>query len=304
MTEERRRGLIAQLIAYLAALAVGAVVLSYADLGSRWLEMLAADAAATAVVFAFSVGLGNSSLYDPYWSVAPPVMGAVWIAMGTDALRARAILALTLTFVWGARLTFSFFRGWPGLGHEDWRYRDLRKKTGKAYWLVSLLGIHYFPTALTFGGSLALFAAIDSDAPFSILDGVAAALTMAAIAIETRADRELRDFLRAGPGPGSILSAGLWAQSRHPNYLGEILFWWGLALFAVAGGATLPLALGGASAITLLFVFVSVPMIERHMAERRPGWAEHRRKVPVLLPTRLFTRRSRGARDRGASPPR
>ncbi len=303
MSDEKKRGLVAQAIAYLVAIAAGAATVVAIDLGDRWLELLAADVVATLVIFAFSVRHDNSSLYDPFWSLAPPVLGTALVVWSGDVPSWRALLALGLTSAWGVRLTYSFFMRWPGLGHEDWRYRGLRSKTGKAYWLVSLTGIHIFPTALTFGGSLALFAAIEGDSALSILDGVAAALTALAIGIEARADRELRDFIRSKPPKGAILDSGLWAYSRHPNYLGEILFWWGLALFAVAAGAPLHVALGGATAITLLFVFISIPMIERRMAERRPDWAAYARRVPVLVPWKL-TRRSREARDREASPPR
>jgi steroid 5-alpha reductase family enzyme len=303
VTDAFKRGLMAQGLAYVSATIVAVVVLSLVDLGATWLDLALADVAATVIVFGFSVGLSNSSLYDPYWSVAPPLLGVGFVALEELSLTPRAMVALALTFVWGARLTYSFLRGWPGLSHEDWRYRDLRDETGPAYWLVSLLGIHLFPTALTFAGSLALFGAIATSAPLSIVDAIAALVTVTAIAIEARADRELRDFVRSKPAPDAILDTGLWAYSRHPNYLGEILFWWGLALFSVAAGAPLYWALPGAIAITLLFVFVSIPMIERRMAKRRPGWAAHRRRVPALVPWKLSSR-SREARDRGASPPR
>jgi steroid 5-alpha reductase family enzyme len=287
VTDAFRRGLIAQALAYVTATAVAIAVVSFVDLGATWLDLLVADVAATVIVFGFSVGFSNSSLYDPYWSVAPPLLGVGFVALEGLTLTPRVIVTLALTFVWGARLTYSFFRGWPGLGHEDWRYRDLRDKTGKAYWLVSLTGIHLFPTALTFAGSLALFGAIGTSASLSFVDAIAALVTIAAIAIEARADRELRDFVRSKPPREAILDTGLWAYSRHPNYLGEILFWWGLALFAIAAGAPLYWALPGAAAITLLFVFVSIPMIERRMAKRRSGWAAHRRRVPALVPWRL-----------------
>ncbi|RLB47469.1 MAG: hypothetical protein DRJ42_25320 [Deltaproteobacteria bacterium] len=297
MDEDRRRGLVTQGAAYfsatLVALGVGLVLGGH----EPWLRLGAADVAATVVVFAFSVRLSNSSLYDPYWSVAPPLLGMGWLALEGDAVTVRQALAFALIFLWGARLTYSFFRGWPGLSHEDWRYRDLREKTGRAYWLVSFLGIHFFPTVLTFGGTVAYFAAAGGPAELSAIDGAAAATTALGIWLETTADRQLRDYVQDGPDAGAILVTGLWAHCRHPNYLGELLFWWGIGLFAVAAGAPLVYALGGAAAITLLFVFISIPMIERRMSVRRPGWAEHAQRVPVLIPWRVgpLSRRRPGA---------
>ncbi|MBW2462800.1 MAG: DUF1295 domain-containing protein [Deltaproteobacteria bacterium] len=287
MDGDRRRGLVAQGAAYLLATAMALGVGLLLAGHDPWLRLGAADVVATLVVFAFSVGFSNSSLYDPYWSVAPPVLAMGWLALEGNAVTVRQALAFALIFIWGARLTYSFFRGWPGLSHEDWRYRDLRERTGGAYWLVSFLGIHFFPTALTFGGTVAYFAAARGPAELNVIDGVAAATTALGIWLETTADRQLRDYGQRKPDAGAILKTGLWAHSRHPNYLGELLFWWGIALFAVAAGASLPYAVGGAAAITLLFVFVSIPMIERRMSARRAGWAEHSRRVPVLIPWRV-----------------
>src|SRR5690606_29437298 len=114
----------------------------------------AASLVATVIIFAFSVALSNSSMYDPYWSVAPPALLAYWLTQGE--LSPRLMLAGTLVLLWSLRLTWNFLRGWGGLAHEDWRYPHLRHKTGRAYWLVSFLGIHFFPTVLTFAGSLSL----------------------------------------------------------------------------------------------------------------------------------------------------
>ncbi len=287
MDEDRRRGLVAQGAAYFLATAVALGVGLVLEGQAPWMRLGAANVAATLVVFAFSVGFSNSSLYDPYWSVAPPLLAMGWLALEGDAVTVRQTLAFTLIFLWGARLTYSFFRGWPGLSHEDWRYRDLREKTGGAYWVVSFLGIHFLPTVLTFGGTVAYFAASGGSPELNAIDGVAAATTALGIWLETTADRQLRDYVQRKPDAGAILVTGLWAHCRHPNYLGELLFWWGIALFGVAAGAPLPYAVGGATAITLLFLFISIPMIERRMNARRPGWAEHAQRVPVLIPWRI-----------------
>ncbi len=109
-------------------------------------------------------------------------------------------------------------------------------------------------------------------------------LTAAAIWIEARADRQLRDFVTAGPAPGTIMDSGLWALCRHPNYLGEILFWWGLYLFAIAADPGAWWTGGGGLAISVLFGVVSLPLIERRMLKRRPTYKEHCTKVPLLFP--------------------
>ncbi len=86
------------------------------------------DIAATAVVFFFSFLLNNSSVYDPYWSVAPiPI--ALYFAFRVSPGRIDAVrlsVVLVLVSVWGGRLTYNWLRGWRGLAHEDWRYLNIR----------------------------------------------------------------------------------------------------------------------------------------------------------------------------------
>ena len=275
---------LAQLDAFAEPLAVLAASV---DLEPSLVLGLALDLAATVAVFAFSVLLRNASTYDAYWSVAPIALVGFWFvpAIG-EADPVRLALVAALVTWWGVRLTYSWARGWPGLHHEDFRYVDLRKKTGVFYPVVNLLGIHVFPTLQVFLGMLPVHAVAMSAAPLGPLDGVALLVTAAAIATEQVADRQLHEYKRrkARGEAGPVLNTGLWAWSRHPNYLGEMGFWWGLALFAVAVHADW-WHLSGAFAITVMFVFVSLPMIEGRHRQRRPEY-ESLAARGVLLPRR------------------
>lgn len=281
------RALLYCAFAYVAALLAAVAVGSWLPAGVHplWVALIA-DVVATLVVFGFSVWLDNSSMYDPYWSVAPLPIGVYFALQHGPELSARAVLVLGWVAVWGARLTYNFLSGWQGLAHEDWRYVRIRQKTGRAYWLVSLLGIHMFPTLLVFAGCLPLYAALAPGArALNIVDVVACTVTAAAIAIEAIADAQLRRFrLRQDRKPEEILDHGLWARSRHPNYFGEMLFWWGLWLFALASGAGNAWTGAGALAITLLFRLVSLRLLEARMLERRPGYAARIRGLPAFVP--------------------
>lgn len=248
--------------------------------------MLAADIAATFVVFGFSFALNNSSLYDPYWSVQPIVIAAFWWWWPGDADpdAARRLIATVLVAAWGIRLTANFFYGWRGLGQEDWRYVDLRRKNGRAYWLVSLAGIHLFPTLLVYAGCIPLMPALNAgEQPWNWLDTAATAIMLVAIALETVADWQLHRFVRLNRIPGKTLDTGLWAWSRHPNYVGEVLLWWGIGCYGYAAGGPAWM-FAGAVAITGLFIFISIPMLENRSFERRPNYAEYCARVPVFLP--------------------
>jgi steroid 5-alpha reductase family enzyme len=276
----RVRGYLLCAVAY--AVAIAAALFVFRSIDDPLAGAAVADVVATVAIFAFSVALSNSSMYDPYWSVAPPFLLLAW--SGGEA-SPRVWIAGVLVLLWGSRLTYNFLRGWDGLGHEDWRYRDLRQKTGGAYWLVSFLGIHFFPTVLTFAGSLSLYAITRPGArELHWLDAVAAIVTLAGIGFEAVADEELRRFRRSSPAKEALLESGLWRYSRHPNYFGEVTFWWGLFLFALGSSPDAWWTVMGPLAITLLFVFVSVPMIDRRMLARRPAYRERMARVSALVP--------------------
>jgi steroid 5-alpha reductase family enzyme len=275
-------------VAYAAALAAAVAVGGTLELASPLATAFWADLAATLVVFAFSFAFRNSSFYDAYWSVAPIAIAAYWLAVASpEASPLRQGVVAAFVLAWGVRLTGNWARGWQGLHHEDWRYVDLQKTTGRAYWLVSFMGLHVIPTLWVFGGCLALYPAlaVGTRAP-GVLDLLAVLVTGTAIWLEYEADNELRRF-RTAPGRRTedVLDTGLWALSRHPNYLGEMGFWWGLWLFGLAADPSWWWSIVGPLSITLMFRFASLPMIETRMLERRPErFAAYQQRTPMVIP--------------------
>ena len=268
----------------------GGVALSVVHaLGDRSPILIAgcADIAATFVIFGFSTVCRNSSLYDPYWSVAPVPIALYWalnpVVTGVSSI--RQVLAVSLVTIWAVRLTYNWLRRWEGLTHEDWRYSDLRDKTGRRYWLVDLTGIHLFPTIQVFLGCLALYPALSvGTSRLGVIDGIAVLITSGAIWIEATADKQLHRFLCGEKKPGEILNKGLWAYSRHPNYFGEVMFWWGLYLMGLAADPSYWWTIIGPLSITGMFMFISIPMIDKRSLKRRPDYADHMHKVSAFIP--------------------
>jgi len=274
-------------LAYILALCV-AILVGYA-LG-EWHSVLiafVADIVATLVIYTFSRIFRNASFYDAYWSVAPLAIALYWAlgAVSEDVVFARQTVVVTLVFLWGLRLTYNWARQWQGLGHEDWRYADFRAKSKRWFWLVELWGIEMMPTMVVFLGCLCLYPALSSGTgAFGPLDGIAIAVTAGAIIIEATADEQLRRFVKTKRQPGDIMATGLWAYSRHPNYFGEVMFWWGLFIFALAADSCYWWTVAGPLVITLLFLFISIPMMDKRSLDRRPGYEEHMKKVSGLIP--------------------
>jgi len=245
----------------------------------------AADITATVVVFIFSIIFNNSSIYDPYWSLAPVPIALYWTFLpSSNAVLFRQVAVLLLLAIWAARLTYNCLYRWQGLKHEDWRYADMRR-TGRFYWLISFFGFHSFPTLIVFLGCLSLYPALSAGSePFGALDMLAIAVTISAILIEARGDRELKTFISQRKSAGEHIRTGLWAYSRHPNYFGEVLFWWGLCLFALSADLAYWWAIIGPVCITMLFLFVSIPMMDRHLLKKKPTYAETMKSVSALIP--------------------
>lgn len=270
---------------YLLCIAAGAAVLFGLHLPQP-LDAFAADVLATLLVFGFSRAYRNSSFYDAYWSVIPPLLALYWMWRHPDSAGSpRAILVTVLAWLWAIRLTANWSVHWGGLHHEDWRYPLVRARAGKAALLADLFGIHLFPTVQVFLGCLPLYAVLSrGGAPLGWLDALACVVTLGAILIETLADLQLHAFI-ARRQPGSFIASGLWAWSRHPNYFGELGFWWGLMLFGLAAApAQWAWIVPGALAMTAMFRFASIPLMDARSLERRPAYGEHMRRVSALLP--------------------
>lgn len=241
------------------------------------------DVFCTFIVFLFSTYYKNSSIYDPYWSAIPIIIVLYWIKV----INLRSILSCSLVFLWGFRLTYNCFRRWPTLTHEDFRYQDIQKVTGIFYPVVNFLGIHLYPTIEVFLGCLPLYFALTIDKEMNILDWIGTVVTFIAISIEWIADDQLWTYLHT-PNREEILKTGIWKYSRHPNYFGEILFWWGIGFFGISIGFEYYWTLIGAILINLMFVFISIPLMDNRSLKKRVTYREHMRNTNDLVPLPLF----------------
>ncbi len=274
------------LAAYVVALGAAWLTVSLVPTQSSLWKAIWADVVATCVIFASSLWTRNSSMYDPYWSVAPVPIAIYWYLVHAPVAsdQWRALLVLAGVAFWSVRLTLNWLTSWKGLGHEDWRYRQIREQTGPLWWLVSFLGIHMFPTVIVLFGCLPIWAVMTARGrALGWLDVAAALVTISAVVIEMLADLQLRHFMRDRK-PEEMMRRGLWAYSRHPNYFGEILFWCGLYLFGIAANPALVWIAIGPLSMILLFLFVSIPLMEKKILKTRPQYRQLQQEISMLLP--------------------
>lgn len=232
-------------------------------------------------------------MYDPYWSVIPMLIAGFLMMEFPEGNSVRQWLVFSLVLIWSIRLTANWARGWQGLHEQDWRYDELAEKTGNFYWLVSLGGIHLLPTLLVFLGCIPMWYAMELDNPLRWMDIMALLVTFVGIGFEWISDEQLKIF-KKDSGPQEFMTSGLWSISRHPNYFGEICFWLGISLFGFAAGEYSELWIfTGFIGMVLLFVFASIPMMDKRMITKRPAYVEHMKKVPAMFPSlgRIFKRK-------------
>jgi steroid 5-alpha reductase family enzyme len=283
-------------LAYVCSVGAGAAwLLLGPDTGHLWADVLVADLVATAAVFVASRIHRNSSFYDAYWSVIPPLlMLAWWIESGTPISEGRALVMAFVIAVWAVRLTGNWIYAFPGLPHEDWRYPLLREQAGKAEAIVDLVAIHVIPTLQVFLGMLPAYVVLTrTDRGVGWLDVVATILGLGAVALSFTADVQMFRFARVRE-PGQVMDRGLWAWSRHPNYFGEFSFWLSLALFGLAAAPdTWWWIFAGSLAMFAMFQLASIPMMEKRSLERRPTYQNVIDRVPRFAPRPPSLRRDR-----------
>ena len=264
-------------ITYVVASVIGVIVFGAFNL-PVWLSLLIADVASTAAVFVVSLIVKNSSVYDPYWSVQPIVILTLFAAK--VGLTWSSGLVLGVICIWGLRLTVNWAYTFQNLNWQDWRYTMLKEKTGAIYPLINFLGIHLFPTIVVYLCIMPAVYLIIARAELNCWQVVGCFVSLSATILQGVSDVQMHKYRLNRTT--TFIRNGLWKYSRHPNYLGEILMWWGVA---IACTLTLgkPYLLTGAVVNTLMFLFVSIPMADKRQSKKQ-GFMEYKKQTRMLLP--------------------
>ena len=158
----------------------------------------------------------------------------------------------------------------------------LKSKSGKLYQLVNLMGICMFPTLVVYSCSLPVivYARIGV---FTYWDIIGLSIIVLGILLELISDIQMKKFIKIRTSRSEVINVGLWKYSRHPNYLGEILIWFGVALVLIIHNYNYWYFIFGAVINLLMFLFISIPMEEKHMLEYKPGLKKYIKTTSMLL---------------------
>ena len=279
--KEKIRGFLLDLIVYLGAFIVAGI--PFRQIDDPFLATAVFTATATLIIFIVSVFLSDVSVYDPYWSVAPPAMLLANIQK-YRLTNVNAVLLLILVSIWSLRLTVNWYITYKGIGCEDWRYAQYRKRLSPLpFQLISFFGLHFVPTVVVYGGMVSALYAMREER-FALLSLAGVVIMLAAVALEHVSDWTIHRFLREHGQEKRTCNVSVWSRSRHPNYLGEMLFWTGMYVYFVALCPQIWYKGLGFPSIIALFLLVSIPMMEKHNLERRPDYARYRERTPMLVP--------------------
>ena len=237
-----------------------------------------ADFMATVFTWAMGVVYKNVSVYDPYWSVAPPVLLTLYAAL-QGPLSDTAVIMLITIFVWAIRLTGNWAYTFKGLLHEDWRYTKFRPLPWPVFQLINFFGLNLVPTIVVFFAMMPAVRIIDQQPEVSIYTSIGTVMCFFAVGIQFVADTTAHEFRRLHPG--QVCRVGLWKEGRHPNYFGEILMWWGIWLQSLS--MPIDWTIAGAILNTLLFLCISIPLMEARQMKNKPDYAQYRKETRLLI---------------------
>lgn len=278
------KGLLILLFSYIIAFIIGLISFKLFEnkVPIIW-NILIANVISTIVIYIIGCIYKTASIYDPYWSIQTVVI-YICLMIYYKTINVGNVIFLSCILFWAIRLTYNFIHGFNDIRYIDWRYKMLKEKTNKLYPIVNLLGIHLVPTLIVYFASIPSFLYVINNNDFEIVNVVGLLIMILATLLELISDYNMIQFKKVRKDKNEIINIGLWKYSRHPNYLGEILFWYGVALTFILSNMSLWYVIIGAILNTLLFVFISIPMAENHLSSYKENYSDYKQKTRMLLP--------------------
>lgn len=251
-----------------------------------WIYAALSVLAFATLTFALAARLKRNDLADVIWGLLFVVSAlSAWLFAAQDKNGdPRSMICFALTCAWAVRLSYHIGRRWFSHKSEDIRYRNMRKGWGKNWIVPSYTRVFVMQGLISLIINMPMLWILSQPAQeMDVFAYLGIAVWLTGFIFESVGDAQLKAFKAKPENKGKLMTTGLWSWSRHPNYFGEVVQWWGIFLFAAA----LPMGfvtILSPVAITFLILKVSgVPMLEKLM-EGRPGSEEYRRRTSIFFP--------------------
>ncbi len=256
----------------------------HVDLPSILVATAAVTLLAMIALWGVSLALGDVSIVDLYWGPGFAVIAFSALALGAGGTPRSSLIA-GLVALWGIRL--GLYLSWRNCGAgEDPRYQAIRRGFGDRFWLSSLAVVFLLQGVLMWIVSLPVQAAVVAVEPQSLvwLDAVGIVLWATGMLFETVGDWQLAAFKADPNNRGKVMDRGLWRHTRHPNYFGDFMVWWGCFAIALATPYGVWTVIGPLVITFLLLRVSGVSLLERSLVVTRPGYKEYVARTGAFFP--------------------
>ncbi len=230
-----------------------------------------------------SLIIKNASIVDIVWGAGFAVTS--WVLAATvEGDSGRQTLLAVMVGLWGMRLALYLAK--RNLGHgEDWRYKAMRKKKGKNFGIISLVTVFGLQGALMWTVSLPVIIGNADDSPgVGPIAVMGILLWIVGLTFEAVGDYQLAKFKKDPANATKVMDKGLWSLTRHPNYFGDALLWWGIGIVGAETGTGIFGFIGPVVMTFFLLKISGVPMLERSLSRRREGYADYVARTSGFIP--------------------
>ncbi len=226
----------------------------------------------------------NVTIVDSLWGLGFVCITWITFFLGDGFFYRRFLLAV-LVSLWGLRLClYLSHRNW-GKG-EDPRYGTWRKKSGDQFWLISLFKVFILQALFMWFISIVIQTGQLAPSPTALgwLDIVGTIAWTIGFVFEAVGDWQLARFKSDPTNKGRVLDTGLWAYTRHPNYFGEFLIWWGIYIITLSNSGNWWTIFSPIIVTTVLLKMTGIPLTESMLVEKRPGYADYIKRTSAFFP--------------------
>lgn len=226
----------------------------------------------------------DASIVDIFWGIGFILLAGNYFVLSPGFL-GRKILICTLVTIWGMRLGVHL---WTRNRHqgEDFRYRAWREQAGKNFWWISLFSVFLLQAVLLWMISAPLLAAQMSRLPehWTSWDIIGTLVWVMGFSFEAIGDWQLSRFKRNPENRGKVYREGLWRWTRHPNYFGDAVLWWGYFMIALSTGIGIWTVYSPLLMTWLLLRISGVAKLEKSLVEHKPDYVDYVKQTSAFIP--------------------
>ena len=231
-----------------------------------------------------SLVIKDASIIDIFWGFGFVIIAWFYAFQNDlDSMGIREKLLLAMITIWGLRLTIYLAMRNLGKG-EDYRYAQWRKDNGEKWWWLSFIRVFTLQGFLLWIISATYLPSFRITAEMGILEYVGVLLWIIGLFFEAVGDYQLTQFKKNPNNKGKVLDTGVWRYTRHPNYFGDAMIWWGFFLFALAHPHGWMFVFCPIVMTFFLLKISGVAMLEVKLKKSKPQYAEYIRTTSSFIP--------------------